>query len=101
MKLASFSLLFALFAVAVMAASRQKAVIVSYPSDTPDSVLDEAKDAIKTAGGMVTHEYKLIKAFAATAPAKALESVKALGSKYNAVVEEDQIVSIQGSGSRA
>lgn len=29
--------------------------------DTPNSVLDKAKDAIKAAGGMITHEYKLIK----------------------------------------
>jgi hypothetical protein len=67
--------------------------------------------AIEAAGGMITHEYKLIKwevqklpyysilislnrGFAATAPAKILESVQAWGNEYNAVIEEDQIVQI-------
>jgi Mrp family chromosome partitioning ATPase len=39
----------------------QKAVIVTYPEDTPSSVVDQAMDAIKEAGGIITHEYKLIK----------------------------------------
>jgi hypothetical protein len=39
----------------------QKAVIVTYPEDTPDYVLDKAMAAIEAAGGMITHEYKLIK----------------------------------------
>jgi Mrp family chromosome partitioning ATPase len=39
----------------------QKAVIVSYPDETPDSVVNQAMDAIKDAGGMITHEYRLIK----------------------------------------
>jgi len=43
---------------------------------------------------VITHEYHLIKAFAAKAPAKILQSVETMGSKYNAVVEEDQVVSI-------
>jgi hypothetical protein len=60
MKLAIVSVL-ALGAVVLGAQLPQKAVIVSYPNDTPDSVLNQAKDAIKAAGGMITHEYKLIK----------------------------------------
>jgi hypothetical protein len=60
MKLAIISVL-ALGAVVLGAQMPQKAVIVSYPNDTPDSVLNQAKDAIKAAGGMITHEYKLIK----------------------------------------
>lgn len=39
----------------------KKAVIVSYPDDTPDNIVDQAKDAIKAAGGLITHEYSLIK----------------------------------------
>lgn len=39
----------------------QKSVIVSYPDETPDDILTQAKDAIKEAGGVITHEYKLIK----------------------------------------
>jgi hypothetical protein len=60
MKLAIISAL-AMSAIVLGAQLPQKAVIVSYPNDTPDSVLNQAKDAIKAAGGMVTHEYKLIK----------------------------------------
>ena len=60
MKLAIFSIL-ALLTVVMAAAQPQKAVIVSYPNDTPDSIIDAAKDAIVAAGGVITHEYKLIK----------------------------------------
>ncbi len=60
MKLAIFSVL--TFLTAVMAATLpQKAVIVSYDPDTPESILDAAKEAIKSAGGMIVHEYKLMK----------------------------------------
>ena len=55
-------------------------------------------DAIKAAGGIVTHEYKLIKGFAAKAPAKVLETVQTWGNDYHAVIEEDQMVSVVGSG---
>jgi hypothetical protein len=39
----------------------QKAVIVTYSEDTPNGVIDKAMEAIQEAGGMITHEYKLIK----------------------------------------
>ncbi|KAI5203750.1 hypothetical protein E4T42_00525 [Aureobasidium subglaciale] len=77
--------------------TEHKQVIVSYPKDTPDSVVEHAMAAIKEAGGIITHEYKIIKGFAATAPTKVLQSVKALGEKYNAIVEDDQVVSVAGS----
>jgi hypothetical protein len=54
-------LLVSLFALATVAVAPQKAVIVTYPEGTPDSVMNQAKDAIRKAGGMITHEYKLIK----------------------------------------
>jgi uncharacterized lipoprotein YbaY len=38
--------LLALFAALCLAAAPQKQVIISYPEDTPSSVLDEAKAAI-------------------------------------------------------
>lgn len=47
----------ALFAAGASAITAQKAVIVTYPDDTPDSVLTQAMDAIRDAGGIVTHEY--------------------------------------------
>jgi uncharacterized protein YxjI len=54
-------------------------------------------DAIKAAGGVITHEYKLIKGFAAKAPAKVLQTVQTWGNDYHAVIEEDQMVSVVGS----
>ncbi|KAK4999954.1 hypothetical protein LTR28_013211 [Elasticomyces elasticus] len=119
MKLAIYSILLALLATCALAAAPQKAVIVSYPKDTPNSVVDRAKTAIKEAvslpnhsaidaamrtyaenpkGGAITHEYKLIKGFAANAPASILESVSAWGAQYNAVIEEDQLVYANGGG---
>lgn len=60
MKLALFSTL--IMATAVLGTQQpQKSVIISYPTDTPDSIVTQAMDAIKSAGGMITHEYKLIK----------------------------------------
>lgn len=81
-------------AQAVYAVDVQKSVIVTYDEGTPDNIVRQAMDAIKSAGGIVTHEYKLIKAFAAKAPEKVLETVQAWGNKYNAVIEEDQVVTI-------
>ncbi|PVH82790.1 hypothetical protein DL98DRAFT_513513 [Cadophora sp. DSE1049] len=86
----------ALVAVAFAATMPQKAVIISYPDNTPTSVIDDAMTAIKAAGGMITHEYKLIKGFAAKAPAKALEAVQIAGNDWHAVIEEDQMVSVNG-----
>ncbi len=60
MKFTIFSIL-AFVALALGVTMPQKSVIVSYPDNTPDRVLDQAKNAIKAAGGMITHEYKLIK----------------------------------------
>ncbi|KAK0122160.1 hypothetical protein ONS95_010421 [Cadophora gregata] len=85
-----------LVAVAFAATMPQKAVIISYPDNTPTNVIDDAMAAIKAAGGMITHEYKLIKGFAAKAPAKALEAVQIAGNDWHAVIEEDQMVSVNG-----
>jgi Mrp family chromosome partitioning ATPase len=60
MKIAFLSVL-ALATAALAATVPQKAVIVSYPDETPDSVVNQAMDAIREAGGMITHEYRLIK----------------------------------------
>ncbi|KAK0740293.1 hypothetical protein B0T18DRAFT_440034 [Schizothecium vesticola] len=76
-----------------LAVDIQKSVIVSYPEGTPDSVLDQAKDAIRQAGGQITHEYTLIRGFAAKCGEKVLETVTEWGTKYNALIEEDQVAS--------
>ena len=48
-------------AQAVYAVDVQKSVIVTYDEGTPDNIVRQAMDAIKSAGGIVTHEYKFIK----------------------------------------
>ncbi|KAI0809417.1 hypothetical protein GGR55DRAFT_649883 [Xylaria sp. FL0064] len=72
----------------------QKAIIMSFPRDTPDNVINRAMDDIRKAGGTITHEYKLLKGFAAKAPQKIIESVTEWSTEYHAVIEEDQIVEI-------
>ena len=41
----------------VAAHTSSKQVIISYPQDTPDSIVSKAKDALIAAGGIITHEY--------------------------------------------
>ncbi|KAI0182086.1 hypothetical protein GGR52DRAFT_67091 [Hypoxylon sp. FL1284] len=75
----------------------QKSVIVSFPTTATDDVVNRAKDDIRKAGGMITHEYQLIKGFAAKAPQKIIESVSAWSSEFHAVIEEDQMVEVSTS----
>ncbi|KAK3372770.1 hypothetical protein B0T24DRAFT_528168 [Lasiosphaeria ovina] len=93
MRLFAFLIAALTFFAGVIAVDIQKSVIITYPGNTPDSVLDQAKKAIIDSGGLITHEYQLIKGFAAKVGDKVLESVSAWGKEYNAVVEEDEIVS--------
>jgi hypothetical protein len=76
----------------------QKSVLVTYPPETPDSVVTQAKQAIVDAGGIITHEYTLIKGFAAKVGEKVLGSVSAWGKDYQVLVEEDQEVHKMGGG---
>lgn len=60
MKLSILTLL--TFTLGVLSAlSPQKAFIVTYPEDTPESTIDLAMKVIQEAGGMITHEYQFIK----------------------------------------
>ncbi|KAI0884582.1 uncharacterized protein GGS22DRAFT_188789 [Annulohypoxylon maeteangense] len=96
-----FSTIVAALAVAqgVSAVDVQKSVIVSFPSETTDDIVNRAKDDIRKAGGVITHEYQLIKGFAAKAPQKILETVSAWSSEFHAVIEEDQVVEITSNSS--
>ncbi|KAJ4306834.1 hypothetical protein N0V88_000205 [Collariella sp. IMI 366227] len=76
----------------------QKSVLVTYPPETPNSVVDQAKKAIVDAGGVITHEYTLIKGFAAKVGEKVLDSVSAWGKEYQVLVEEDLEVHQMGGG---
>lgn len=49
MKLSILSVLLAIFASAVLGLAPQKAVVVTYPSDTPEGVITQAKDAVRAA----------------------------------------------------
>ncbi|WEW61824.1 hypothetical protein PRK78_007320 [Emydomyces testavorans] len=72
----------------------RRSVIVTFPDDTPASVVEAAKKAITDAGGSITHSYNLIKGFAAEATTSSLNTVAALGVGYPPMIEDDQIVSI-------
>ncbi|KAI1382738.1 uncharacterized protein F4822DRAFT_435116 [Hypoxylon trugodes] len=95
-----FTTIAAALAVAqgVYAVDVQKSVIVSFPSETTDDIVNRAKDDIRKAGGVITHEYQLIKGFAAKAPQKIIETVSAWSAEFHATVEEDQVVEISSSG---
>jgi hypothetical protein len=57
MRFALTTLFVSLLATSAMAAAPQKSVIMSWPNDTPDSVVEAAKKAIIDAKGTITHEY--------------------------------------------
>lgn len=58
MRFAILSILIAFLCAFALAVAPQKAIVVSYDDpNTPQSVVDEAMDAIKKAGGVITHEY--------------------------------------------
>ncbi|KAI2615082.1 hypothetical protein GGR54DRAFT_308136 [Hypoxylon sp. NC1633] len=81
----------------ISAVDIQKSIIVSFPSETTDDIVNRAKDDIEKAGGIITHEYQLIKGFAAKAPQKIIEAVSAWSAEFNVVIEEDQVVQISNS----
>ncbi|KAK5155667.1 hypothetical protein LTS14_005928 [Recurvomyces mirabilis] len=82
MKFSLGFLLLAIFAAFCLAAAPQNQIIVSYPKETPSSVIEEAKEAIR-------------KAVAKTS-AKVIETVQAMGSEHNVLIEEDQIMHTAG-----
>jgi hypothetical protein len=45
----------------VTAQESQRQVLITYPNDAPQSDLNEYKNAIEAAGGVVLHEFELIK----------------------------------------
>lgn len=60
MRFLLLGLLFALFSAFVAAAAPQKAIVVSFEDpNTPQSAVNAAMQAIKDAGGIITHEYSM------------------------------------------
>jgi hypothetical protein len=51
MRFAILTFLIALFATYAMAAAPQRSVIVSWPNDTPDEIVEQSKEAIRKAKG--------------------------------------------------
>ncbi|KAK4153889.1 hypothetical protein C8A00DRAFT_33362 [Chaetomidium leptoderma] len=98
MRLFSFLIAALTLVSGVIAVDIQKSVLITYPAETPDSIVDQAKKAVVDAGGIVTHEYTLIKGFAAKVGAKVLDTVSAWGQEYQVLVEEDQEVHQMGGG---
>ncbi|KAI6780322.1 uncharacterized protein J7T54_005424 [Emericellopsis cladophorae] len=82
-------------ALAVIPGVFGKSVIIYFDdNNTPDSIVDQAKKDIVSAGGKITHVYSILKGFAADAPEEALQSVQTWGNEHKMRVEEDQEVSI-------
>ncbi|KAL8696913.1 MAG: hypothetical protein Q9224_002557 [Gallowayella concinna] len=79
----------------VALASAQRQVLVTYPQDTPPSMVEKAKEAVLATGGIVTEEYSLIKSFAATVSSEFLETINTLSSSHKPIVEDDKMVTIQ------
>ncbi|MCJ1374914.1 hypothetical protein MMC20_006147 [Loxospora ochrophaea] len=79
-----------------MSVSPQKQVVITYPKTTPQSVLDTAKAAITAAGGVITHEFQLLRGFAAKASVETLDTLHTISKQYSPTIEEDQVVTAYG-----
>jgi hypothetical protein len=56
-----FLTLLGLIVLVAAAAQPQKSVLMTWSSGTPNHVVDQARDAILAAGGVITHEYRILK----------------------------------------
>ncbi|KAF9887678.1 hypothetical protein FE257_009771 [Aspergillus nanangensis] len=80
----------ALLLVALPAALAN-AIVVTYPSDTPDSVVEDAIQSIEKAGGHITHIFELLKGFSAVDVTEdALGEVSTQTANHHGTVEKDQ-----------
>ncbi|KAI9834496.1 MAG: hypothetical protein M1826_002650 [Phylliscum demangeonii] len=71
--------------------------MISYDTSAPDSVVEDAKTAIKLAGGEITHDYKeLFKGFAANVHLPDVDSLKTAGQQYGIEIKEDETISVNG-----
>ncbi|KAF1983292.1 hypothetical protein K402DRAFT_423857 [Aulographum hederae CBS 113979] len=97
MKITIFTFLFSLLPALAIAAE-MKDVIISFPANTPATIVSNAEQIVEALGGQVTTEYTIIPGFAATAPQNALDLVTMMGhiSAFDAIIEEDGVVTIDG-----
>ncbi|PSR85619.1 hypothetical protein BD289DRAFT_368332 [Coniella lustricola] len=92
----SLALMLLSAAAGIQAVDVEKSFLVSFPQGTSDSVVNAAKQMVKDAKGQITHEYSIIKGFAATAGAKVFEGMQVYVQSDGATVEEDQNVQTNG-----
>ncbi|OQV07810.1 hypothetical protein CLAIMM_12183 [Cladophialophora immunda] len=91
--------LFAFFVAVFALPPPQKPVVVSFPDNTPSSIIDKAIAEIEKDGGIITHEYSLIKGFAAKVSEVTLNKISELAEAYAPYIEDDYVVNIDGSTS--
>lgn len=64
MRFALFSLVLALLAAVAMSVAPLQPVIISFPKEAPNDLLESAKKAVLDAKGKITHEYSKSPGFA-------------------------------------
>ncbi|KAL4898414.1 hypothetical protein BDV59DRAFT_166788 [Aspergillus ambiguus] len=68
-----------------------EAIVVTYPSGTPDQVVEDAKNAITSAGGCITHTFTLLKGFSAQQVNEAMiNQISVETAEYKPTIEKDQ-----------
>ena len=85
------------FVMTTAAVVPMHSVIISFPAEAPDHLLQNAKDAVIAAKGKITHEYNIIKGFAAQLPKSAMETIQTMSTEYPALIESDGLVTTQGN----
>ncbi|KAK3169831.1 hypothetical protein OEA41_009215 [Lepraria neglecta] len=98
MNLFRFLALLSVIVMGVSGLAPQRQVLITYPSDTPQSDLNDYKSAITAAGGEILHDFNLIKGFIAKASTEAIDTIHTLSQKYAPTIEDDQTVTTQEQG---
>lgn len=101
MRFALAALFVAFFAAFAMAVAPLHSVIISFPADAPMDLLDRAKQSVRDAKYEITHEYNIIKGFAALVPESFLEGIRALSDEFPPLIEGDSIMRTQDQKSGA
>jgi len=76
-------------------AATDSQVLVTFPKTTPESIVEDAMNKVKDAGGIISHEFTLIKGFVASTEAEILDEIRTLSTEFPAKIEEDTKMSTQ------
>lgn len=60
MRLPLLNLLLSFLVALVYAQAVKQQVMITYPEETPNSVMQEAMEVIRAAGGIITHEFSVL-----------------------------------------